>query len=142
MENERSHGQLGEFDVLAIDAFSSDAIPVHLLTRECFQDYWYHMKKDGILALHISSRYFNLSPVIRSLALDDAEHKPAAILVEDPGSALQETDATRWILVTSNREFLAQADIKAEISPWTEEDSKHLLFTDDYSNLFKLLKRQ
>ena len=55
---------------------------------------------------------------------------------------MQETDATRWVLVTSNQKFLAQADIKATISPWTAEDSKHLLFTDDYSNLFTLLKKQ
>ena len=142
MERERSHDQPGEFDVLAIDAFSSDAIPVHLLTRECYKVYWYHLKEDGILALHISSRYFNLSPVIRSLALDDRERKPVAVLVDDPGSSIQETDATRWVLVTSNQKFLAQPDIKGAISPWTAEDSSHLLFTDDYSNLFTLLKRQ
>jgi len=140
MEKEEGSGRPGAFDVLAIDAFSSDAIPVHLFTRECYRDYWYHLKKDGILALHISSRYFNLSPVIRSLALDDRERRPQAVLVEDPGSQMQETDATRWVLVTANRQFLGNANIKAAISPWTAEDSKRLLFTDDYSNLFSLLK--
>jgi SAM-dependent methyltransferase len=142
MERAQRGNQPGAFDVLAIDAFSSDAIPVHLLTRECYQHYWYHLKKDGILALHISSRYFNLSPVIRGLAENDRERKPQAVLVEDPGSSMQETDATRWILVTSNQEFLANPDVKAAISPWSTEDSKPFLFTDDYSNLLTLLKRQ
>ena len=141
MEREKSRQQPGQFDVLAIDAFSSDAIPVHLLTRECYEDYWYHLKKDGILALHISSRYFNLSPVIRSLAESDHERRPQAVLIDDPGSTMQETDPTRWVLVTSNQEFLRNVDVKAAISPWTAEDSKHLLFTDDYSNLLSLLKR-
>jgi hypothetical protein len=141
MERAERSRQPGQFDVLAIDAFSSDAIPVHLLTTECYRHYWYHLKKDGILALHISSRYFNLSPVIRSLAENDGARKPQAILVDDPGSHLQETDATRWILVTCNQEFLRNSDVKAAISPWSIEDSKRLLFTDDYSNLFSLLKR-
>jgi hypothetical protein len=142
MEREKALRQPGGFDVLAVDAFSSDAIPVHLLTRECYQDYWYHLKKDGILALHISSRFFNLSPVILSLAECDTERRPQAILVEDVGSRLQETDATRWILITSNREFLSTRDVKDATSPWAREDVNRLLFTDDYSNLFSLLRKQ
>jgi hypothetical protein len=140
MEREKAKMQTGQFDVLAVDAFCSDAIPVHLLTRECYQDYWYHMKPNGVLALHVSSRYFNLSPVIRSLAETDTGRKPQVILVEDPGNAAEETDATRWILITANRQFLANPDVKAAITPWPIEDSKRLLFTDDYSNLFKLLR--
>jgi SAM-dependent methyltransferase len=141
MEREQRSSQPAAFDVLAVDAFSSDAIPVHLLTRECYQHYWYHLKKDGILALHISSRYFNLSPVIRGLAANDHERKPQAVQVEDPGSSMQETDATRWVLVTSNQQFLSNPDVKAAISPWSIEDAKPLLFTDDYSNLLTLLKK-
>jgi hypothetical protein len=140
MEREKSRNQPGNYDVFAIDAFSSDAIPVHLLTRECYLNYWYHLKKDGILALHISSRYFNLSPVIRSLAALGRESGVQALLVDNPGSSIQETDATRWILISSNKEFLANPDVKLAVSPWAEEDSPHLIFTDDYSNIFRLLK--
>jgi SAM-dependent methyltransferase len=140
MEHEKGMHQAGQFDVLAVDAFSSDAIPVHLLTRECYRDYWYHLKKDGILALHISSRYFNLRPVIRNLAESDFERRPQAVLVDDPGDTMQETDATRWVLITSNKEFLDNVDVRAAISPWASEDTKRLIFTDDYSNLFSLLK--
>jgi spermidine synthase len=56
--------QAQKFDVLAIDAFTGDAIPVHLLTSECFRIYRYHLKPDGILAVHVSSRYFELAPVV------------------------------------------------------------------------------
>jgi MFS family permease/SAM-dependent methyltransferase len=140
MEREIGRQQPGNYDVLAIDAFSSDAIPIHLLTRECYLDYWRHLKKDGILALHISSRYFNLGPVIRSLAELDKESGMQALLIEDPGSSIRETDATRWILITANREFLANPDVKRSVTPWKEEDAPGLLFTDDYSNLFHLLQ--
>src|SRR5262249_30766076 len=68
MERELASGQAQQFDILAIDAFTGDAIPVHLLTSECFSVYWYHLKKDGILAVHVSSRYFELAPVVRASA--------------------------------------------------------------------------
>jgi hypothetical protein len=140
MEREESLHRPARFDVLAVDAFSSDAIPVHLLTRECYQDYWYHLQRDGILAVHISSRYFNFSPVIQNLAELDLDRGAQAVLVEDEGDKMQETDATRWILVTSNKQFLAEEQVQAAITPWRKEDASRLLFTDDYSNLFRLLK--
>src|SRR5262249_17147766 len=58
MEQEEPQG----YDVLAIDAFSGDAIPVHLLTRECMDVYRKHLKPDGVLAIHISNRYLDLLP--------------------------------------------------------------------------------
>ncbi len=140
MERERNLRLSGSFDVLAIDAFSSDAIPVHLLTQECYRNYWYHLKRDGILAVHVSSRYFNLGPVIRSLADLDLDRGVKAALVNDEGSKLQGTDSTQWILVTSNEEFLSTKQVQAAISPWAEDDAPRLLFTDDYSNLFRLLR--
>jgi hypothetical protein len=142
MEREKDQEQPGRFDVLAVDAFSSDAIPVHLLTRECYRIYRYHLKPDGILAMHISSRYFNLAPVIRSLADIDACNGVQAVLVEDEGNRLQETDATRWILLTSNKQFLADKRVQAAITAWADDDSPPLLFTDDYSNLFHLLRKK
>ena len=142
MERERSRLQSGEFDVLAVDAFSSDAIPVHLLTRECYRGYWYHLKKDGILAMHVSSRYFNLAPVIRSLAELDTQRGIQAMLVQDGGSKMQETDATRWILVTRNKEFLQNKQVQLAVSSWAPDDAPSLLFTDDYSNLLRLLRKK
>src|SRR5208283_4590774 len=64
MEREAPQG----FDVLAIDAFSSDAIPVHLITREALAVYLRHMKPGGIIAFHVTNRYLNLAPVVQQLA--------------------------------------------------------------------------
>ena len=56
------------YDVLALDAFSSDAIPVHLLTEEAVEIYLRHLKPDGVLAVHVSNRYLDLEPVVANLA--------------------------------------------------------------------------
>ena len=67
-----------QFDVLAVDAFSGDAIPVHLLTRQAFALYWRHLKPDGVLAVHVSNRYLSLAP---GVALAAAETGKQAMLV-------------------------------------------------------------
>lgn len=141
LEKERAQNNSQQFDVLAVDAFSSDAIPVHLLTRECYATYWYHLKKDGILAMHVSSRYFNLSPVVRGLADLDQEQGIKALLVSDDGSESQETDATHWILVTNNPQFLETKEVQEAITAWNKDDPAPMLFTDDYSNLLHLLRK-
>lgn len=142
MEREWNRQQPGEFDVFAIDAFSSDAIPVHFLTRECYRNYRYHLKKDGILAMHVSSRYFNLGPVVRSLAKLDEGSGMETMLFQDGGSRLQGTDASRWILLTSNKEFLENGEVRLAASSWAPDDAPNLIFTDDYSNLFRLLRKR
>lgn len=88
------------FDVLAVDAFSSDAIPTHLLTSEAVELYFRHLKPGGVLAVHISNRYLNLAPVCQRAA----EHVGRrAILLRDSGSSL--SHASDWVLITSNRKF-------------------------------------
>tara|TARA_R110002111_G_scaffold52265_2_gene91289 strand:+ start:313 stop:567 length:255 start_codon:yes stop_codon:yes gene_type:complete len=69
-ERELQQGNARTLDVLAIDAFSSDSIPVHLLTSEANHVYWRHLARDGILLLHVSNRYLDLIPVVRGLAVD------------------------------------------------------------------------
>ncbi len=71
-----------QFDVLAVDAFTSDAIPVHLLTREAFQLYFRHLNRTGILAVHVSNRYLDLEPVVARNAVDLGR---IAIEVDDDG---------------------------------------------------------
>ena len=68
MESELKRGQPQDFDLLAIDAFSGDAIPVHLLTEEAFQIYLREMKAGGIIAVHITNTYFDLQPVLKRVA--------------------------------------------------------------------------
>ncbi len=140
MERERQHGESQQFDVLAVDAFSSDAIPVHLLTRECLQTYLYHLKPDGILAVHISNRYFDLSPVVRNMALPDPEHGMQALWIDAVGNESQGTDATDWILLTSNEEFVADPDVKKSVKAWDDTMRRIPPWTDNHTDLFNLLR--
>jgi len=124
------------FDVLVLDAFSSDAIPVHLLTREAFETYLKHLKKEGVLAVHISNRYLDFSPVIRTLA---SHFRLGAVLIESESDPEAEIDEATWMLLTRNTAFLGLADIQhAAAEPPTTVHP--ILWTDDHSNLFQILK--
>ena len=116
MELEQQRRQPQEFDVLAVDAFNSDAIPVHLLTRECFRTYLYHLKNDGILAVHISNRYFDLQPVVRSLASLDPKQGLQALWIDDEKDESRGIAATTWILLTANQSFHAHPEIRKRIT--------------------------
>jgi hypothetical protein len=140
MERERQLGKSQDFDVLAVDAFSSDAIPVHLLTRECFQIYRYHLRPDGILAIHISNRYFDLSPVVRNLIAPGSQPDKQALWIDARGVESEGTDSTDWVLLTANREFLANQTIRKVVSPWPDPAPPSKVWTDNYSNLFNLLR--
>ena len=92
-----------QLDVLALDAFSSDSIPMHLLTRECVEIYWQHLKPDGILALHISNRYVSLHGVCQALA---NEFKKKMIIVDSNDDDEIAQSGSTWVLLTSNRQFI------------------------------------
>jgi len=139
MERKMAAGDSQQFDVLAVDAFTSDAIPVHLLTEECFRIYWYHLKEDGILAVHISNRYLDLSPVVRVSALLSKGRFVEAMLIAKGGNDNQGTDASDWLIATNNRRFLESGVIQTAARPWPKDKPSALLWTDDYSNLFALL---
>jgi spermidine synthase len=122
------------FDVLAVDAFSSDSIPVHLLTKEAMQLFFRHLKPDGIVAVHISNRYLDLAPVVEGEAR--ALNKVARIVdTEDDQS--QDVFSATWVLVTSPSGF-SEAVMNA--STKIQSERKVRLWTDDYSNLFQILK--
>jgi hypothetical protein len=72
------------FGILAVDAFSGDAIPAHLLTREAFRLYWRHLKQDRVLAVHVSSKYLSLGPVV---AMGAVENQKRAMMVDIGGIA-------------------------------------------------------
>ena len=135
LERELELGLPQSFDVLAIDAFSSDSIPVHLLTREALVVYCAHLSRpDGILALHISNRHLNLAPVVRALA-DALKLQASLVDTEGEGDAVW---GSTWILLARDSRVLATAKIKEasrELSGLTVR-----LWTDDYSNLFQVLK--
>ena len=123
------------FDVLAVDAFSSDSIPVHLLTREAFQVYFRHLKNDGLLAVHVSNKYLNLQPVVMRSA--EAVGKEARVVDTEDEDGTEVFGAT-WILVTGNRSVFANPELAAA-EPMGRKATVRL-WTDVYSNLFQILK--
>ena len=129
LENETSKGVSREFDVLAIDAFSSDSIPIHLLTDECFDVYKKHLKEDGILLFHISNRFIDLKPVLfantkaRGLTATHVVHK----YNDAPGSV------SKWVLV-SNDKVAQYPLIKSVAKEYVVPDNAPL-WTDDFASL-------
>jgi hypothetical protein len=136
LERERQRGESQRFDVLAVDAFSSDAIPVHLLTRECFQTYLFHLKEDGIVAVHITNRYFDLRPIVRNLIPPGAMQ---ALWIDDLGNTAQGTDHTQWVLLTRNQQFVSNPEIQRKVTPWGDAVPSPKFWTDDYSDLISVL---
>jgi len=123
------------FDVLAVDAFSSDAIPVHLLTREAFVLYFRHLKPDGVLAVHVSNKHLNLTPVVK-LAAASLGKDARLVDTED-----EENDifGSTWVLVTSAAGFF-ERPLMRTAAVAVPLPGKMRMWTDDYSNLFQILK--
>lgn len=124
------------YDIIAVDAFSSDAIPVHLLTREAIQLYFRHLKPEGVLALHISNRYLDLKPVCEGGAAFVGRQ---AWVVEDEGDEASYLSSSTWVLVTSDLSLYQGNSFKdATISQYPPKKGFRP-WTDDYSNLFQIL---
>jgi len=136
LEQELAAGQPQHFDLLALDTFNSDSIPIHLITREAFVVYLQQLQPDGILALHISNNYLDLRPVVYKLA---DEFQLGAALIENPGDGVRST-LSIWMLLTRDRAFLAQPAIASRTSPRPVDVNRFRLWTDDYSNLFQVLR--
>ncbi|MBV9400158.1 MAG: fused MFS/spermidine synthase [Bryobacterales bacterium] len=137
LENQLKAGDIQNFDVLSVDAFSSDAIPIHLLTREALDLYFHHLKPNGILALHISNRYLDLAPVCASGAA--YFHKDART-INDDGALASYFSSSTWVLVTSDPSwFLTNSFADADISK-TKFPANFRAWTDDYSNIIQILR--
>ena len=126
-----------EFDLLALDAFSSDAIPVHLLTLEAMQIYEKHLRdQESVIAVHISNRAVDLKPVVAGLAQKLGMN---AVWVEK-GAFGETISASDWIILSRSHNTLDARDFINEGKPMLTNVSAPL-WTDDYSNLFQLIKR-
>ena len=124
------------FDVLVLDAFSGDSIPVHLLTREAMAIYLRHMQPDGIIAIHVSNRYVNLAPVVDRLA---ATNNLQQWMITQDEMKYLELAASQWILLASNSRAFDHPDLQANgeaPKSWPE----FAVWTDDFNNLFQLLQ--
>ena len=127
------------FDVLAIDAFSSDAIPVHLITREALATYLRHMKRDGIVAFHVSNRFLDLVPVVARIAREEGAQ---AMLVQDDPEEDDPSGRSRsdWVLVSRSGPALSAKAIVEREATAAEDRPEWRTWTDDYSNLIQILK--
>ncbi len=124
------------FDVLAVDAFSGDSIPIHLLTIEAIELYLSHLKPDGILAVHISNRYLDLSKVVGRAV---EKLKIPAILITAPDDSDKDWNRTDWALLTRDPHRFDSATWKTE-NRFELAKSKIRLWTDDYSTILPVLK--
>jgi len=131
------------FDVLVLDAFSGDAIPVHLLTREAFDIYLQRLKPGGVIAVNISNNYLDLEPVLRA----EAERAGLrACAVESHRDEQRITCKALWVLMSdprsqsdiSDADFLNRPEIRRAARPLSPRQS--ILWTDDFNNLFRILK--
>ena len=125
------------FDVLVMDAFSSDAIPMHLLTAECTAMYWKHLKPDGILAVNISNRNVDLRPVIRAMAEGSGKEARLCDSSEDKKRGIF---AASWALITDNEAFLNTPEVQSSVSP-IPADVEPVVWTDDYGSLWQVLRK-
>jgi spermidine synthase len=123
------------YDVIAVDAFSGDAIPVHLLTAEAIKLYERHLAPGGIIAFHISNTYLSLAPVVQEQADHAGLH---AVLVSTADNDDTGAFSSDWVLVTANEKFLALPEI-ADASAKIDLKPGLRLWTDDYSSLLPIL---
>lgn len=133
-----------QFDAIILDAFSGDAIPAHLLTVEAMQIYEKHLRTNaqgeviGVIAIHISNRYLDLKPVVTALAV---AQKFDGLEVSVPEGDDTGDTGSDWILLTRNKDFLAQPEvlIGSTVLP-TDDTAKKLLWTDQNNSLWPILK--
>jgi len=129
-----------QFDVLAMDAFSGDSIPLHLLTREAMAIYLRHLKPGGVLAFQATNRFIDIAPVVASLA---AEYGLTAVMISDAAGSEEGADywisGTDQILVTSNRALL-ESDKIATASQVITVPPGFRIWTDSFNNLLRVLK--
>lgn len=120
------------FDVLVVDAFAGDSIPVHLLTNEAFRLYFKHLEPEGALAIHVTNKHLDLAPVVNRIA---REYGARALLIHNSSELMNKVYSSSWMIVTTNRNLASQLEYLA--SPVTKQVP---LWTDDYSNLLRILR--
>jgi spermidine synthase len=125
---------LPPYDVFLADAFSGDAIPVHLLTKEAFELYLKHLKPSGILAIHVSNQYLDLAPVVAQLA---SVNGLTARLVHQPVDEAHLYAQNDWVVMT--RDAALRPEIAASAKP-IELRPDLRLWTDNYNNLLQVFR--
>jgi SAM-dependent methyltransferase len=122
------------FDVLAVDAFSGDSIPVHLITVEAFAEYLRHLKPQGVIAVHVSNRFLDLKPVLLAIA---ERHGLEYAYVHETGDSGGTT--SDWILMTRHKPFILRQEIVEATEPVAPRPDWRL-WTDAYNNLYQVFR--
>ncbi|HYE31914.1 MAG TPA: fused MFS/spermidine synthase [Methylomirabilota bacterium] len=135
----RLAGKTNQYGLMILDAFSSDAIPTHLLTREAFQLYLSRLATNGLIVCHISSRHLELSPVLARIA----EELDLACIRQEEGGASEFAGAlsSRWVALTRNRALAKSLQESSQGQPWIElqVDPKLRPWTDDYTDVLSVI---
>ena len=139
MENEPPQ----DLDFIIMDAFSSDAVPVHLLTREAFDIYLRHLRPDGAILVNISNRYLDLRPVVENAAR--AIGFQSLHINNDPEADENEDGSwwlygSTWMIVSRNAGFLSLPALRQAASPPAAQANDVRLWTDDYASMFRILQ--
>ena len=137
MERELTQRGGRDYDVLVIDAFNSDAIPVHLLTLEALQIYWAHLRPGGVLAFHVTNNYLDLAPVVANLG---ARFGKEALLVTTPVET-GVTSIADWVLLAEELDFITEHSAAKVLPVRLQVPRAERVWTDDYSNLLGTLRR-
>ncbi len=142
LEAESHSNQAGDYDILVVDAFSSDSIPVHLMTQECLNIYRQHLTDDGVLAFHITNRFLDLEPVLGQLA----DHNDLQSMIyrnyPESGDAINgETGETVsfWVLLSKDKSDLRMDLTDAKLQP-VRFNRESRLWTDDYTNILSVFQ--
>ena len=142
LEAESHSNQAGDYDILVVDAFSSDSIPVHLMTQECLNIYQQHLTDDGVLAFHITNRFLDLEPVLGQLA----DHNDLQSMIyrnyPESGDAINgETGETVsfWVLLSKDKSDLRMDLTDAKLQP-VRFNRESRLWTDDYTNILSVFQ--
>ena len=132
----------GRLDLLAVDAFSSDSVPMHLLTREAFEVYGRALQPDGVLAVHISNRYMDLKPVIAAAA--DQGGWNAVLLSYSPRDAdkAENGSPSVWVIMSRNPASVDRVVLTGPPALWEQLEPRRGFtgWTDDYATILPLLK--
>lgn len=139
LERELARGEAQRFDVLAVDAFSSDSIPRHLITREAFDLYLAHLAANGLLCVQVSNRYLDLKPLVKALA-DDRGLTSVLVISRPPKRAeVWRTDST-WVLMSRDPRAFDAPGWKDRYTPWPSDLRSIEPWTDDFGGLFSIVK--
>ena len=137
LQQELAHGRAPRFDVLAVDAFSSDSIPVHLLTRQALELYLQCMTEGGIIAVHISNRFLDLKPVLANLAADLRLN--AKLVRDEPEQGSSRASSSDWVVISDRLDAFDQPPFAGRVEA-IGPDPGVGLWTDQFNNLLAIVK--